>query len=162
MECIGGQFANQNLATDQGASGHLAAFGYAGHDALGNAVLELSGGKIIQKKQRFRTLHDQVIDAHGDQINADAVMPVIIDRELEFRADTVVGGDEQGILVPRCLQIEKSSETAQFRIRTGPRRGFGQRRYRLDQGIARRNGNTGFRVGVRIRFILLFTHNLCD
>ena len=60
------------------------------------------------------------------------------------------------------LENETTLEADVIIIGTGAGGGLGQWRDRLDQGIARSNGNTGFRIGVVIRLILLFTHNLCD
>jgi len=150
------------FAADQCAARRLAAFRNPCDNAFRDTVFQPAGSKIIQEKQRLRALNDQVIDTHGDEIDADRIMPVMVDRQLELGADPVIGGDQQRVPIAGGFEIKKASEAAQFGI--GPRsgRGFGQRRNCPDQGIACCNGHTGFRIGVRIRFILLFTHNLCD
>jgi hypothetical protein len=43
-------------------------------------------------------LHDQIVDAHRDQIDPDRVMPVMIDRQFDLGPDPVVGGDQQRIV----------------------------------------------------------------
>jgi hypothetical protein len=45
--------------------------------------------KIIEEEQRLRPLHDQVVHAHRDQINANRAMLAAFDGDL-FGADAVV------------------------------------------------------------------------
>ena len=85
-------------------------------DALGDAGVELAGGEIVEEEQRLGALHDQVVDAHRDQVDADAVVPVVLDRELELGADAVVRRDQQRIGEARRLQIEEAAEAAEIGI----------------------------------------------
>jgi hypothetical protein len=126
----------RRLAADQRAAGHAAAIGDAGDDTLGNAVVELAGGEIIEEEQRFGALHDQVVDAHGDQVDADGIVPVMIDRQFHLGADAIVGGDQQRVLEPRRARIEEPAEPAEFGVRAGPRGGPGKRRDGFHQRIA--------------------------
>ena len=86
------------LAADQRAAGLPAALGDRRDDPLGDAVVELAGREIVEEEQRLGALHDQVVGAHRDQVDADAVMPSGLDRELELGADPVIGGDQQRIV----------------------------------------------------------------
>jgi hypothetical protein len=40
--------------------------------ALGDIRVELAGGEIVEEEQRLGALHDQIVDAHRDQIDPDA------------------------------------------------------------------------------------------
>jgi hypothetical protein len=54
-----------------------AALGDAFDDPRGGIDLQLAGGEIVEKEERLGPLADQVVDAHGDQVDADPVqMPV--------------------------------------------------------------------------------------
>ena len=138
----------RRLAADQRAAGHAAAFGDAGNDPLGNARIELAGGEIIKEEQGLGTLNDEIVDAHGDQIDADGVMPVMVDGELDLGADAVVAGDQQRVLVAGGLQIEERAETAEFGVRAGARCHPRERADRLDQRVA--GGDVYPRLGVGI------------
>ena len=46
-------------------------------------------GEIIQKEQGFRALYQDIVDAHGNQVYADGVMPVQFDGEFYFRSNAV-------------------------------------------------------------------------
>ena len=80
----------RRLAADQRATRLLATLADARDHAPGHAGLQLAAGIIVEKEQRLRALHDQVVDAHRDQVDADALMPVVLDRELELGPDPVV------------------------------------------------------------------------
>ena len=36
--------------------------------------VELAGGEVVEEEQRLGALHHQVVDAHGDQVDADRVV----------------------------------------------------------------------------------------
>ena len=59
------------------------------------AGVELRAGEIIEEEERLGALDDQVVGAHRDQVDADAVMAAAVDGELELGADAVIGGDQQ-------------------------------------------------------------------
>ena len=56
--------------------------------------IELAGREIVEKEQRLGALHDDVVDAHRDEIDADRVENAALDRDLDLGADAVVGGDQ--------------------------------------------------------------------
>jgi hypothetical protein len=87
----------RRLAADQGAIGERAALGDAGHQGRCRLHLELAGGQVIEKKQRLRPLHDEVVDAHRDQIDAQRVVPAQCLGEQELGADPVGGGDQERV-----------------------------------------------------------------
>ena len=127
----------RRFTTDQRATCLLAAFGNAGNHPLGHAILELAGGEIVQEEKRFGPLNDQIVDAHGNEIDSDRVMFAAIDGELQLGADAIVACHQQRILVARSLGIEKAPEPADFAIGTRAHGGLHQRPDGLDESIAR-------------------------
>ena len=59
------------LAADQRAAGDAAALGDALDDGGAGRDVELAGGEIVEEEQRLGALHDDVVDAHGDEVDAD-------------------------------------------------------------------------------------------
>ena len=65
--------------------------------AAPTARIELAAGKIIEKEQRLGALDDEIVDAHGDEVDADRVVNAGLDGDLDLGADAVIGGDEDRI-----------------------------------------------------------------
>ena len=124
------------LAADQRRAGLLAAFGDAADHRLRHARLELAGGEIVEEEQRLSALHDDVVDVHGDEIDADPVMDAGLDGELELGADAVGGGDEHGVLEAASLEVEQATEAADAAEQACALRLCGQRPDGLDQRVA--------------------------
>src|SRR4051812_9223917 len=64
----------RRLAADQRAARLPAPGGDRGDHPLGNAALELRAGEIIEEEERLGALHDEVVDAHCDEVDADALV----------------------------------------------------------------------------------------
>ena len=107
--------------------------------------VQLAGGVVVQEHQRLGALGQQVVDAHGHQIDADGVVMAALDGDLQLGADAVGGGDDQRIGVAGGLEVEEGAEAAQRRVRAGPAGRLGQRLDRLDQGRARVDVDAGLR-----------------
>ncbi len=107
------------FAADQCATRLPASLGDRGNDLRRNLAVELPGREIVEEEERLRALHDQIVGAHGDEVDSDAVMLVRLDRQLELGPDAVVRGNEQRIVISGGLGIEESSEPAELDI--GPR-----------------------------------------
>ena len=69
------------FATDERAAGESAAFDDASDDALGDIDLEFAGGVIVEKEQRLGALYGDVVDAHADEVDTDAIVMTGIDGE---------------------------------------------------------------------------------
>ena len=106
--------------------------------ARGGLHVQLAGGVVVEEHQRLGALGQQVVDAHGHQVDADRVVEAGLDGDLQLGADAVGGGDQQRVVVAGRLQVEQRAEAAQRRLRARPAGGLGQRLDRLDQGVARR------------------------
>src|SRR5206468_7585360 len=86
------------LAADEGAAGLPATVGDAGDDSARGLHLELAAGEVVEKEQRLRALGEKVVDAHGDQVDADRRVPAGVDGDLELGADAVIGGNQDRVL----------------------------------------------------------------
>ncbi len=88
-------------------------------DDRGDDILvEPAGSEIVQEQKRFRSLDDDVVDAHRHQVDSDRVKDAALDRDLHLGADAVVGGDEDRIDESGRLEIEKATKAAEFGIRS--------------------------------------------
>ena len=112
------------------------------------AAVEPPGREIIEEEERLGALDDEVVGAHRDEVDADAVVAVEVDGELQLGADAVIGGDQQRIAIARRLEVEEAAEAAQRGVGARPRGRFGERRDRLDQRIAGGDRNAGFGISV--------------
>src|SRR3546814_19614857 len=70
------------------------------------------------------------------------------DRELQFRAHAVVRRDEQGIVEPRRLQVEKAAKAAQVGVGAGSARRTGERGNGTDQRVAGLDRYAGLGISV--------------
>ena len=60
------------LAPDQRAAGLPAALDDALDQRLRGRRLELARGEIVEEEQRLGAVHQEIVDAHGDQVDAGA------------------------------------------------------------------------------------------
>ncbi len=124
------------LPADQRAAGLAAALGDARHHRPGHLHVELPGGEIIEEEQRLGPLRQQVVDAHGDEVDADRAVPPRLDGDLELGAHAIVGRDQDRVLEAGPLQVEQRAEAAEIGIRAGPPRCLGERLDGLHQRVA--------------------------
>ena len=111
--------------------------------------VERAGGEIVEEEQRLGALHDEVVDAHGDQVDADRVEDAGLDGDLQLGADAVGGGDQHRIAVAGRLEVEQAAEAADFGVGAGPPRRPHQRLDRLDKGVAGVDIDAGIGIGNR-------------
>ena len=62
------------LAADQRAAGLFAARGDALDHVGGGVDVELAAGEVVEEEQRLGALHQDVVDAHRHQVDADGVV----------------------------------------------------------------------------------------
>ena len=134
------------LAADQSAARFLAGRRYARHHHRCDRRIEFAAGKIVEEEQRFGALHDEVVDGHCDQINADRVVAGRFDRDLDLGADTVGGGDENGIGKTGRLEIEQSAKAADLGIGARARSPAHQGLDQFHQAVTGINVDAGCRV----------------
>jgi hypothetical protein len=95
-------------------------------------------------------LHHEIVDAHGDEIDADGVVLAGGDGDLELGADPVGGCDQDRVLEPRRLQIEQRAKSAEAGRGARARRRLGQRLDCFDQRIAGVDIDAGSAVGITV------------
>ena len=77
------------FAADQGAFYGAAGSAEPGDNLHGDFGVKLAGGVVVEKKQRLRTLCQDVVDAVVDQVARDGSVPSGAERQLELGADAV-------------------------------------------------------------------------
>ena len=139
------------LAADQRAAGLDAAIGYAADDLDADLRIELAGGVVVEEQQRLGALHDQVVDAHRHEIDADRRMQPALDRDLDFGADAVIGRDQDRIAEAGGLEVKQPAEPADLGIGPRPARGAHQRLDLVDHRIAGIDVDAGLGIGQSVR-----------
>ena len=112
---------------------------------------EPSDGEVIEEEQGFGPLHDDVVDAHGHEVDADRVVAAGLDGDLDLRADAVIGGHQHRIAEPRRLEVEQTAETADLGVGAGAAGGAHERPDGLDHGVAGVDVDAGLRVSQTLR-----------
>ncbi len=135
------------LAADQGAAGLHAALDDAGNHALADADVEFPAGIVIQEKQRLGALHDHVVDAHRDQVDAHAVVPLGVDRQAQFGADAVGSRYQHRFAVAVERHLDQCAKAADAPEHLGPHRALHARLDPLDKFVAGVNIDPGVAVG---------------
>ena len=105
----------RGLAADQRATRLAACRRDAFHHRRTDRRIELAASEIIEEKQWLGALHDEVIDRHGDEIDADRVVAGGFDRDFDFGADAVGRGDQDRVGETGGFEIEQPAETRRFR-----------------------------------------------
>src|SRR5438270_9009433 len=82
------------------------AFADAGDDLRIAYRIELGGREVVEKEQRLRAAGDDVVHAHRHEIDADGVVTIELDRELELGADAICAGDQHRFLVLTGRNLE--------------------------------------------------------
>ncbi len=84
-----------------------------GHDGGDLLRHDLAGRDVVGQEQRLGADHDQVVDHHRDQVDADRVVPVECLRDGDLGADAVGGAGEHRTRVPGQIQVEQPGEAAE-------------------------------------------------
>ena len=149
----------RRLATDQRASGLAAGRRDAFHDGRADHGVELAAGKIVEKEQGLGALHDEIIDRHGNEIDADRVVAGGFDRDLDLGAYPVVRRNQDRIREARGFEVEQPAKSADFRVGARARRAAHQRLDQFHHAIAGVDIDTGGRVAPFIHESHQFAEN---
>ena len=103
----------RRFAADQRAARLAAALGDAADDRRRLRYVQPAGGEIVQEEQRLGALHDQVVDAHRHQVDADGGVQAGLDRDAQFGADAVRAGNQDRVVKSRRLRVEQRAEPAE-------------------------------------------------
>ena len=114
----GGHFGG--FAAEQGAAGLHAAVGDALDDFGGGGGVEGVEGEVVEEEEGFAALDDEVVDVHGNEVDADGVVFFEGGGDFDFGADAVGAGDEDGVFVVAAeeffgvVEAEEAGEAAVF------------------------------------------------
>jgi hypothetical protein len=138
------------LAADQRAACQLATGRNAFDDRRAHFQIQLSAGEIVQEEQRLGALHEHVVDAHRHQVDADGVVLVELEGELQLGADAV-GARDQHRLPVFLRDAAQGAEAADAGHHLAAHGALGERLDRLDERIARVDVDAGVAVGEPFR-----------
>ena len=109
----------RGFTADQGAAGLNAAFRNAGDEGGDFLRLISADGNIIKEEQGLCSAADDIVDAHGDTVNADRVVDAHELCNPLLRSDPVCTGDKDRIFHAGQLRPEQSAESADIRDHAG-------------------------------------------
>ena len=112
----------RRLAADQCAAGLPTALCDAFDNLRALVRIKLAGGEIVEEEQRLRPLHDKVVDAHGDKVDADRRMQAGFDGDFDLCSNAVIGCDQNRIGETCRLKVKQPAKPANFPIRAGTAR----------------------------------------
>jgi hypothetical protein len=133
------------LAAEQGAAGLAARLRHPAHHLLGHVDVEPRGGEVVEEEERLGPGHRHVVDRHGDQVDADRVVPAGGERGLELGADAVGAADQDRIAVA-ARDAAHTGETADSGQDLRSRGGGRERPDTIDQASASVDVDTGVLV----------------
>lgn len=142
----------RRFATNERASGLPATIGDSCYQSPCALDIEPGSRQIVEKEERRCPLNDEVIDAHGDQINTETIDSVYGDGKQELGTDTIRGRDQYRIAKTAGSDVKQTTETTEIGIAAGPGRRLHNRPDRFDQCIAGGDVDAGGGVSIAVRF----------
>ena len=109
--------------------------------------------KIVEEEQRLGALHDQIVDAHGDKVDADRVVQAASRSAIlslvptPSLAATRIGSRK----ARRAFRSNSAAEAAEIRIGSAPAGRWHSGLMQLDQRIAGIDVDAGVGIGERLR-----------
>ena len=100
------------LTTDQRTVTLYAAFSYALYDIRDLLRHVLAAGDVIEEEQWLRTTADDIVHTHRDAVDADGVILLHQEGDLQLRSDTIGTGYENRVLVA-LRKLEQTTEAAE-------------------------------------------------
>src|SRR5665213_994078 len=97
------------LAAKQRTVVLFASRGNAGNNRFDYFWLQFRERYVVQEEQRPRALNENIVDAVIDEIVTDSVVPVRFDGDPSLGANTICGGDKQGIRNV-CRHLEQTAD----------------------------------------------------
>jgi hypothetical protein len=76
---------------------------------------QFAGREVVQKEQGFRSAHCNVVDAHSDEVDADRVVAVHQEGDLQFSADAIGTGYQHRIFILFALKTEQAAKAPEIR-----------------------------------------------
>ena len=126
------------LPADQRAARLATALVHPGHDGGHLVGVDLAGGDVVEHEQWLGPHADEVVDAHGDQVDADRPVATGVAGDDHFGAHAVGRGHQHGR--PEAGEVERE-------LAAEPADPLHHAAQALHGGIARRDVHTGAGVG---------------
>ncbi len=102
----------RRLSADQRTAGSATAVSDAADDGGDPLRVDLASGDVVEHEQWLGSHTDQVIDAHGDEVDANGLVPAGRACDEELRAHPVGGRDQHGLLEASDVEWELAAEAA--------------------------------------------------
>lgn len=103
----------RRLPADECRPGQLTAHGDSLDDLRCLIRIEMAAGIVIEKEQWFRSLDQEIIDAHRHEIDTDGVVLIGRDGQPQLGTNAIRSGNQNRMPVAPKWQFEQSAETAQ-------------------------------------------------
>ena len=100
------------LAAHERATRLAAAFGHAGDDGLDLGRDVVAQGHVVEEEEGLGALREHIVDAHGHGVDADGVVLVHRERDLELGAHAVGAAHQDRLLVAERSEVEHTAERA--------------------------------------------------
>jgi len=101
------------LPSQQGASGILAALHDTFDELPARLDVDRTCGDVVKEKEGFGALYDDVVDGHGDKVDADRVVSFHHPGDVELGPYAVGRGHEDGVTVFGPVEVKEAPETAE-------------------------------------------------
>ena len=125
-----------HLPAEQGGPDLTAPLGHP-PDQLGHPVrVDRPDGEVVEEEEGLGPLADQVVHAHGHQVDADGVEPADRLGHEGLRADAVRARHQDGLTVAAGLEGEQATEPADVADHLGAQGGADQRADAVDGPLA--------------------------
>ncbi len=115
-------------------------------DIDGHLDIQFPDRKIVQKKEGLGAADHDVVDAHGDQIDADAVVLVAKIGNFQLGADPVGGRNKHRVREPVITNGEQAAEAAYIGEHPAAESFRDQRFDGRDEGVAFIDINSRFGI----------------
>ena len=138
------------LAADERAAGDHAGLGDAlddRRDALGHHP---TAGDVVGHEERLGAAHDEVVDDHADEVEADGVVDVHHLRDGDLGADAVGrGGEERALVAGQRGGVEEAGEATEAADHLGTAGLLHPALHQVDRPVGRLDRDPGGGVGPR-------------
>lgn len=135
------------LSSDQSASSLQTTLGDTLDDIGRDRHVQLAARKVVEEVERLGTLNNQVVDAHGHEIDTDGRVLADIERNPQLGSDTVRTGHQNGIPKPGALEVERAAESTDLSVGSGSTGGLDDGLDGVDEGVTVVDRNTCRGVG---------------
>ena len=125
-----------------------------GHDVGDDLLHDLPGGDVVEEEQRFGSLHRDVVDRTGDEVDADGVVDAHEPRDQRLRPHAVGRRHEDRVAQAPLVEREQATEAADVADHFGTERRAHVLLDELDRTLTGGDVDTGRLVGQWLVLVL--------